>query len=62
MRLATLAGSYVAVVLSAQIGAQKFSFEGRLVGKIAPSVVSRIPLVVRGRRFLPANKRDMVTA
>jgi uncharacterized PurR-regulated membrane protein YhhQ (DUF165 family) len=37
-------------------------FEGQLVGKIASSVVIGIPLVVLGRRFLPANPADIVTA
>jgi uncharacterized PurR-regulated membrane protein YhhQ (DUF165 family) len=37
-------------------------FEGQLVGKIASSVVIGIPLVVLGRRFLPANRPDIVTA
>jgi queuosine precursor transporter len=37
-------------------------FAGQLVGKIASSVVIGIPLVVLGRRFLPANKVDIVTA
>ena len=115
MRLAILAGLYVAVVLSAQIGAQKFIrlpfthlvapggvyaigvalalvqlahysgatrrdgavnaqlliglgflgsafFAGQLVGKIASSVVIGIPLVLLGRRFLPANRGDIVPA
>ena len=31
-------------------------FNGQLVGKIASSVVIGIPLVMLGRRFLPANK------
>ena len=35
-------------------------FDGQLVGKIASSVVIGIPLVVLGRRFLPANPGDMV--
>jgi uncharacterized PurR-regulated membrane protein YhhQ (DUF165 family) len=37
-------------------------FAGQLVGKIASSVLIGIPLVVLGRRFLPANKGDIVTA
>ena len=37
-------------------------FDGQLVGKIASSVVIGIPLVVLGRRFLPANPGDIVTA
>jgi uncharacterized PurR-regulated membrane protein YhhQ (DUF165 family) len=37
-------------------------FEGQLVGKIASSVVIGIPLVVLGRRFLPAKPVDIVTA
>jgi uncharacterized integral membrane protein (TIGR00697 family) len=37
-------------------------FAGQLVGKIASSVVIGIPLVVLGRRFLPANTGDMVAA
>jgi uncharacterized PurR-regulated membrane protein YhhQ (DUF165 family) len=37
-------------------------FEGQLVGKIASSVVIGIPLVVLGRRFLPANRRDNLVA
>jgi uncharacterized PurR-regulated membrane protein YhhQ (DUF165 family) len=37
-------------------------FDGQLVGKIASSVVIGIPLVVLGRRFLPANKGDIVQA
>jgi queuosine precursor transporter len=37
-------------------------FAGQLVGKIASSVVIGIPLVMLGRRFLPANRGDMVTA
>jgi uncharacterized PurR-regulated membrane protein YhhQ (DUF165 family) len=35
-------------------------FDGQLVGKIASSIVIGIPLVVVGRRFLPANSGDMV--
>ena len=35
-------------------------FNGQLVGKIASSVVIGIPLVVLGRRFLPAKSGDMV--
>jgi uncharacterized PurR-regulated membrane protein YhhQ (DUF165 family) len=35
-------------------------FPGQLVGKIASSVVIGIPLVLLGRRFLPANRGDMV--
>jgi hypothetical protein len=92
MRLATLAGFYVAVVLSAQIGAHYDGvrpvvsagagatidsfvflvpafgrsglhfFGGRLVGKIASSVAIGIPLVVLGRRFLPANRGTIVPA
>jgi uncharacterized PurR-regulated membrane protein YhhQ (DUF165 family) len=37
-------------------------FDGQLVGKIASSVVIGIPLVVVGRRFLPAKTGDIVTA
>jgi uncharacterized PurR-regulated membrane protein YhhQ (DUF165 family) len=37
-------------------------FAGQLVGKIASAVVLGIPLVLLGRRFLPANTRDIVTA
>jgi uncharacterized PurR-regulated membrane protein YhhQ (DUF165 family) len=37
-------------------------FDGRLVGKIASSVVIGIPLLVLGRRFLPANRGDIVPA
>ena len=37
-------------------------FAGQLVGKIASSVVIGIPLVLLGRRFLPANRGDIVTA
>ena len=37
-------------------------FAGQLVGKIASAVVLGIPLVLIGRRFLPANARDMVPA
>ena len=37
-------------------------FNGQLVGKIASSVVSGIPLVVLGRRLLPANTGDTVPA
>jgi queuosine precursor transporter len=37
-------------------------FAGQLVGKIAGSVVIGIPLVVLGRRFLPAKTGDMVAA
>ena len=37
-------------------------FEGQLVGKIASSVVIGIPLVLLGRRFLPAKTGDMVAA
>ena len=37
-------------------------FDGQLVGKIASSIVIGIPLVVLGRRFLPANKGDIVPA
>jgi uncharacterized PurR-regulated membrane protein YhhQ (DUF165 family) len=36
-------------------------FAGQLVGKIASSVVIGIPLVLLGRRFLPANQGDIVT-
>jgi uncharacterized PurR-regulated membrane protein YhhQ (DUF165 family) len=35
-------------------------FDGQLVGKIASSVVIGIPLVVLGRRFLPAKQGNMV--
>jgi uncharacterized PurR-regulated membrane protein YhhQ (DUF165 family) len=37
-------------------------FTGQLVGKIASSVLIGIPLVLLGRRFLPANPGDIVTA
>lgn len=37
-------------------------FDGQLVGKIASSVVIGIPLVVLGRRLLPANRPDIVPA
>ena len=37
-------------------------FEGQLVGKLASSIVIGIPLVLLGRRFLPANRGDIVTA
>jgi hypothetical protein len=37
-------------------------FDGQLVGKIVSSVVIGIPLVVLGRRFLPAKSGDMVPA
>jgi uncharacterized PurR-regulated membrane protein YhhQ (DUF165 family) len=37
-------------------------FNGQLVGKIVSSVVIGIPLVVLGRRFLPAKSGDMVPA
>ncbi|HEU5214498.1 MAG TPA: VUT family protein [Gaiellaceae bacterium] len=37
-------------------------FSGQLVGKLASSVVIGIPLVVLGRRFLPAKPGDMVAA
>ena len=37
-------------------------FDGQLVGKVASSVVIGIPLVVLGRRFLPANRGDIVPA
>ena len=37
-------------------------FDGQLVGKIASSVVIGIPLVVLGRRFLPANRGTIVPA
>jgi uncharacterized PurR-regulated membrane protein YhhQ (DUF165 family) len=37
-------------------------FAGQLVGKIASSVVLGIPLVLLGRRFLPAKTGDIVTA
>ena len=37
-------------------------FDGQLVGKIASSVVIGIPLVVLGRRFLPAKTGDIVPA
>jgi uncharacterized PurR-regulated membrane protein YhhQ (DUF165 family) len=35
-------------------------FAGQLVGKLASSIVIGIPLVVLGRRFLPAKPGDMV--
>jgi uncharacterized PurR-regulated membrane protein YhhQ (DUF165 family) len=37
-------------------------FDGQLVGKIVSSIVIGIPLVVLGRRFLPAKEGDIVTA
>ena len=37
-------------------------FDGQLVGKIASSVVIGIPLVLVGRRFLPAKTGDIVSA
>ncbi len=37
-------------------------FDGQLVGKIASSVVIGIPLVLVGRRFLPAQTGDIVAA
>jgi uncharacterized PurR-regulated membrane protein YhhQ (DUF165 family) len=37
-------------------------FDGQLVGKIASSVVIGIPLVLVGRRFLPAKTGDIVPA
>lgn len=37
-------------------------FTGQLVGKIASSLVIGIPLVVVGRRFLPAKRVDIVRA
>ena len=37
-------------------------FAGQLVGKIASSILIGIPLVLLGRRFLPANRGDIVTA
>jgi uncharacterized PurR-regulated membrane protein YhhQ (DUF165 family) len=37
-------------------------FAGQLVGKIASSVVIGIPLVLLGRRFLPAKTGDIVPA
>jgi uncharacterized PurR-regulated membrane protein YhhQ (DUF165 family) len=37
-------------------------FDGQLVGKIASSIVIGIPLVVVGRRFLPAKTGDIVPA
>jgi uncharacterized PurR-regulated membrane protein YhhQ (DUF165 family) len=37
-------------------------FAGQLVGKIASAVVLGIPIVLLGRRFLPANTGDIVTA
>jgi uncharacterized PurR-regulated membrane protein YhhQ (DUF165 family) len=37
-------------------------FDGQLVGKIVSSVVIGIPLVVLGRRFLPAKAGDIVPA
>lgn len=37
-------------------------FEGQLVGKLASSIVIGIPLVLLGRRFLPAKRGDIVTA
>jgi len=37
-------------------------FAGQLVGKIASSILIGIPLVLLGRRFLPANQGDIVTA
>jgi len=37
-------------------------FAGQLVGKIASSILIGIPLVIVGRRFLPAKPADIVTA
>ena len=37
-------------------------FDGQLVGKLASSVVIGVPLVVLGRRFLPARGGNMVAA
>ena len=37
-------------------------FAGQLVGKIASSILLGIPLVLLGRRFLPAKSGDIVTA
>ena len=37
-------------------------FDGQLVGKIASSVLIGIPLVLLGRRFLAANRGDIVPA
>jgi hypothetical protein len=37
-------------------------FDGQLVGKMASSVVIGIPLVLLGRRFLPAKTGDIVPA
>jgi queuosine precursor transporter len=37
-------------------------FAGQLVGKVASAVVLGIPLVLIGRRFLPAKTGDIVTA
>jgi len=37
-------------------------FAGQLVGKIASSILIGIPLVIVGRRFLPAKPVDIVTA
>jgi uncharacterized PurR-regulated membrane protein YhhQ (DUF165 family) len=37
-------------------------FAGQLVGKLASSVVLGIPLVILGRRVLPANRGDIVPA
>jgi uncharacterized PurR-regulated membrane protein YhhQ (DUF165 family) len=37
-------------------------FAGQLVGKTASSILIGIPLVLLGRRFLPANRGDIVTA
>lgn len=54
-------GSVVFLVLAFGAYGLHF-FEGQLVGKIASSVVIGIPLVVLGRRFLPAKPGDIVTA
>ncbi len=63
MRLATLAGLYVAVVLSAQIGAQKFIPETATNSSRKTCHASRPEpgSDVLGRRFLPAKQGDIVT-
>jgi uncharacterized PurR-regulated membrane protein YhhQ (DUF165 family) len=53
--------SFIFLVLAFGWAGQHF-FDGQVVGKIASSVVIGIPLVVLGRRFLPAKPRDIVPA
>jgi uncharacterized PurR-regulated membrane protein YhhQ (DUF165 family) len=53
--------SVVFLVLAFGVSGLHF-FEGQLVGKIASSLVLGIPLVLLGRRFLPANTGDKVLA